>query len=134
MTDLLALRRALLDVRRRLRACLAALAAQIVAPAPSDPRPNPAIHGGRNTVAAPRSARRAAAASRRVPPPPLQSSNPSTLQPWSPSTLKPPDFRTLLAECPGMCARFWIPEEVYLQRMYGACLRGTWNSRNPCPN
>ena len=129
MTDLLALRRALLDVRRRLRRFLAALAAQIVAPAPpeSPPSPSPRIHAGRNAVSASRSARRAAAASRRVPPPPLQPSNPSTFDLWQ-AAFSRPEFPL------GALFPVWTADGVYLSRMIDACHRASWNSRNPCPN
>ena len=128
MTELPALHRALLDVRRRLRAFLAALAAQIIAPSPPDPRPNPAIHGGRNASAAPFTARRAAAASRRVPPPsvpsPLGSSNASTLQLWRISLPRPEYPNGPVCEA----------KSLYIRRMALSCNFASWNSRNPCLN
>lgn len=110
MTELPALHRALLDVRRRLRRFVASLAAQIVAPAPpSTLKPfRPSTSG------------------RRVPPPPLQPSNPSTLQLWNAANLRP--------EYPCVFFRSWIVDEVYVAHMAVACHYATWNSRNPCPN
>lgn len=119
MTELLTLRRALLDVRRRLRRFIVSLAARIVAPAPSE------ISTLRSS-AAPWTVRRAAAASRRVPPPPLQPSNPSTVQLWNAANLRP--------EYPCVFFRSWIVDEVYVAHMAVACHYGSWNSRNPCQN
>lgn len=121
--------RALAATRRALRKLVTALAAQIVAPAPSE-------------ISDFKSARRTIAASRRVHPP-FQPSNPSTLEPpdppspftpWPPGVdwriVPGPDGRETFQLRPGA----YLTEKQYEYYRVHHCLRACWNSRNPCPN